>query len=305
MKATRSSTTAEQMALSRAIETRKPAAEQICCDPLAERFLGPKYRMLLWGRPFRDVVEGLIERRFAGHHYYVIARTRYFDDFLQQRLARGAEQLVILGAGYDSRPYRFADRLGGVQVFEVDHPATSTAKQAKVLAIIGDIPANVAYVAVDFTVDNFADKLLACGYRTTRPTVFLWEGVTPYLDLEAVDGVLGFVTASAAAGSAIVFDYILRSVVEGTCTLRGAANEFAKMNRTSEPLTFGIDEGHAPAFLASRGFHNVVDVGAQDLISRYFDPHGKQRYIKPWWRIISGEVGASAGGLSDATNGAF
>ena len=92
--------------------------------------------------------------------------------------------------------------------------------------------------------------------------MFLWEGVTPYLDLAAVDEVLGFVTATAAAGSAIVFDYILRSVVEGTCTLRGAANEFAKMSRTSEPLTFGIDEGQAPAFLASRGFQNVVDVGS-------------------------------------------
>ena len=256
--------------------------------------------MLLCGRPFRDLVERLIERRFAGHHYYVIARTRYFDDFLQQRLAGGAEQLVILGAGYDSRPYRFADRLGGVQVFEVDHPATSTAKQAKVRHIIGDIPANVAYVAVDFTVDNFADKLLACGYRATRPTVFLWEGVTPYLDLAAVDGVLGFVRASAGAGSAIVFDYILRSVVESTCTLRGAANEFAKMSRTSEPLSFGIDERQAPDFLASRGFQNVVDVGADELTSRYFDPHGKHCYIKPWWRIISGEVGAAVGGLSEA-----
>lgn len=292
------------MALSRAIETRKPAAERICCDPLAERFLGAKYRMLLWGRPFRDLVERLIERRFPGHHYYVIACTRYFDDLLQQRLAGGAEQLVILGAGYDSRPYRFADRLGGVRVFEVDHPATSTAKQAKVREITGDIPANVAYVAVDFTVDNLADKLLACGYRRTRPTVFLWEGVTPYLDLEAVDEVLGFVMASAAAGSAIVFDYILRSVLEGTCTLRGAANEFAKMSGTSEPLTFGIDKAQVPVFLASRGFQNVVDVGAHELISRYFDPHGKHRYIKPWWRMISGEIGAG-GGLSEATHGAF
>lgn len=279
------------MALSRAIETRKPAAERICCDPLAERFLGPKYRMLLWGRPFRDLVERLIERRFAGHHYYVIARTRYFDDLVQECLARGAEQLVILGAGYDSRPYRFADRLAGVQVFEVDHPATSTAKQAKVRESIGDIPANVAYVAVDFTVDNFADKLLACGYRVTRPTVFLWEGVTPYLDLAAVEGVLSFVTTSAGPGSAIVFDYILRSVVEGTCTLPGAANEFAKMSRTSEPLSFGIDEGQAPEFLAARGFQNVVDVGAQELASRYFDPRGKHSYIKPWWRIISGGIG--------------
>jgi methyltransferase (TIGR00027 family) len=303
MKATRSSTTAEQMALSRAIETRKPAGERICCDPLAERFLGAKYRMLLWGRPFRDLVERTIERRFAGHHYYVIARTCYFDDFVQEYLTRGADQLVILGAGYDSRPYRFADRLSGVQVFEVDHPATSTAKQAKVREILGDIPANVAYVAVDFTVDNFADKLVACGYRATRPTVFLWEGVTPYLDLAAVDAVLGFVTNSAGAGSAILFDYILRSVVEGTCTLGGAANEFAKMSHTSEPLSFGIDEGQAPAFLASRGFQNVVEVGAQELTSRYFDPHGKHCYIKPWWRMISGEVGA-VGGLSGATYGA-
>jgi methyltransferase (TIGR00027 family) len=181
----------------------------------------------------------------------------------------------------------------GVHVFEVDHPATSAAKQAKAGALFGEIPANVAFVAVDFTVDKLADKLLESAYRTTRPTVFLWEGVTPYLDLEAVDEVLGFVTASAAAGSAIVFDYILHSVVEGTCTLRGAEKELAKMSHTNEPLTFGIDEGQGPTFLASRGFRNVIDVGAEELISRYFDPLGKHPYIKPWWRMISGDVGAA------------
>jgi methyltransferase (TIGR00027 family) len=302
MKATRSSTTAEQMALSRAIETRKPAAERICCDPLAERFLGAKYRILLCSRPFRDAAEALIEKRFAGHHYYVIARTRYFDDFLQQRLPDGAEQLVILGAGYDSRPYRYIDQLAGVQVFEVDHPATSLAKQAKIGALFGEKPANIAYVAVDFTVDELSDKLLEHGYRPARSTVFLWEGVTPYLNLEAVDAVLGFVTGSAAPGSAILFDYILRSVPQGTCTLRGASNEFAKMSRGSEPLTFGIDEGQAPAFLTSRGFHNVVDVGSQELTSRYFDPRGRHRYVKPWWRMISGEV-AAGGSPSEATRG--
>jgi O-methyltransferase involved in polyketide biosynthesis len=110
---------------------------------------------------------------------------------------------------------------------------------------------------------------------------------------------------SAAAGSMIVFDYVLRSVVEGTCTLRGAANEFAVMSRTSEPLTFGIDEGQALTFLASRGFQNVLDVGAQELITRYFDPHAKHRYIKPWWMLISGEVGAAVGGLNEATHGAL
>ena len=127
---------------------------------------------------------GLIEQRYAGHHYYVIARTRYFDDLLQQQLAGGAEQLVILGAGYDSRPYRFADRLewcAGVR--GGSSCDVRGEEQAKVGALFGEIPANVAYVAVDFTLDKLADKLLTCGYRTTLPTVFLWEGVTPYLDL--------------------------------------------------------------------------------------------------------------------------
>jgi methyltransferase (TIGR00027 family) len=289
MKAGRSSATAQLMALSRAIETRKPAGERICCDPLAQRFLGAKYRMLLWSRPLRDAVESLIERRFTGHHYYVIARTRYFDDFLQEQLAGGAEQVVVLGAGYDSRPYRFAELLSGAAVFEVDHPATSAVKQAKICHLLGTPPANIAYVAVDFTTDNLADRLHQAGYRTELRTVFLWEGVTPYLDLQAVDEVVRLV-AGAGAGSAIIFDYILRSVVEGTCLLRGAQNEFSKMSRTSEPLTFGFPEGEAPTYLAERGFCNVVDLGASELSSRYFDGLGKKRYIKPWWRIVSGEI---------------
>jgi methyltransferase (TIGR00027 family) len=289
MKAGRSSATAEQMALSRAIETRKPPGERICNDPLARQFLGAKYRMLLLGRPLRDAVERLIEQRFAGHHYYVIARTRCFDDFLQEQLIRGAQQVVLLGAGYDSRPYRFAELLDGVAVFEVDHPATSALKQAKIRQFLGTPAADVAYVPVDFTTDNLADRLQQSGYRTELQSVFLWEGVTPYLDLQAVDDVVRFV-ARAGTGSAIIFDYILRSVTEGTCQLRGAQNEFTKMSHTSEPLTFGFAEGEASAFLAERGFSNLVDLGAAELTGRYFGELGKERYVKPWWRIVSGEL---------------
>jgi len=290
MKATRSSTTAEQMAVSRAIETRKPESERICSDPLAERFLGARYRLpLLLGRPLRDAVERAIERRFAGHHYYVIARTRYFDDFLRQRLAQGLEQLVILGAGYDSRAQRFAKDLRGAAVFEVDHPATSAMKQAKLQRLAGLPSVEVRYVPVDFNTEKLADRLRQSGYQDRRRTVFLWEGVTPYLGVDAVDEVLRFVTGSAAPGSAILFDYILRELVEGRCTLRGAQNEFDRMSRTSEPLTFGIAEGEAPAFLAARGFRQVVDVGAAELKSRYFAGH-EERYVKPWWRMVYGET---------------
>ncbi|MCI0354407.1 MAG: SAM-dependent methyltransferase, partial [Acidobacteria bacterium] len=240
MKASRSSKTAEQVALSRAIETRKPPQERICNDALAERFLGNGYRLLLLGRPLRDAIEKLIESLFAGHHYYVIARTRYLDDFLLSQLARQPEQLVILGAGYDSRAYRFANRLQGVAVFEVDHPATSKAKQAKIQQTLGSLPEHVTYVPVDFDNEKLADRLRQSGYRDGRRAVFLWEGVTPYLSAEAVDEVLRFILTSSGGGSAVLFDYILKSVVAGVSPVPGARKEFEKMQKTSEPLVFGI-----------------------------------------------------------------
>ena len=164
----------------------------------------------------------------------------------------------------------------------------------------------MAYVPVDFTVDNLADKLLGYGYSTTCPTtVFLWEGLAPYLDLGG--GGWRFrlcVWPVRRAARSCSITYCARWW-RGRGTPRGPAHQFAKMSRTSEPLTFGIDEGQAPAFLASRGFQNVVDARPEELTSRYFDPHGKHRYIKPWWRMICGEVGAAVGGLSEATHGPF
>jgi methyltransferase (TIGR00027 family) len=292
MEVSRSSVTAEQMALSRAIETCKPGAQQICCDPFAKRFLSLKYRALLLSRPMRDATERLIESQFAGHHYYVIARTRYFDDALVATLADPIEQLVILGAGYDSRAFRFADRLSRTAVFEVDHPATSHAKRMAMSRVVPDgLAPRITYVPVDFNVENLADRLTESGYVRGARSVFLWEGVSPYLDAAAVDGTLEFVRSCSAPGSVVMFDYILRSVVEGSCTLRGAQNEADKMRKTDEPLIFGIPDGQVPAFLSARGFRGVIDIGAEELKQSYFTATGSERrYVKPWWRIARAVV---------------
>jgi methyltransferase (TIGR00027 family) len=280
------------MALSRAIETRKPSDKRICSDPFAERFLSRRYRALLLARPLREATERLIESLFAGHHSYVVARTRYFDDALAATLADPVQQLVILGAGYDSRAFRFSDRLSQTAVFEVDHPATSHVKRKTISRAAPDgLAPPVTYVPVDFNVDALADRLIECGYLWGARTVFLWEGVTPYLDAAAVDGTLEFVRSSSAPGSVVVFDYILRSVIEGSCTLRGALQEADKMRRTDEPLTFGIPDGRAQAFLWARGFRDVIDIGAAELKQRYFvAKRSESRYVKPWWRIARAVV---------------
>ena len=128
MKKEKSSETAVQMALSRAIESLKTEKERICYDPLAKDFLTLKYKILIQNKLLRNSVVKIIDQLFIGHHYYVIARTRYIDDFLQECFANEIQQVVIMGSGFDSRAYRF-DELKKIPVFEVDHPATMAKKK--------------------------------------------------------------------------------------------------------------------------------------------------------------------------------
>ena len=278
------------MALSRAIETRRPARDRICSDPIAERLLPPRYRAVLVAKPLRDAAVAIIERLFPGHHHYVLVRTRYLDDFLAAQLDRRVEQLVILGAGFDSRAHRFADRLRGVTVFEVDHPATSRAKRDRIVAALGAAAAPVSYVPVDFDRDTLGAALERAGYRAGVRTIFLWEGVTPYVSAAGVDATLELVRSSSAPGSKIIFDYVLRAALEGTCELRGARNEVERMKRTDEPFVSGIDAAEIEPFLAARGFRAVHDAGADELAQRYLHGRRADRYVKPWWRIVHAEV---------------
>jgi methyltransferase (TIGR00027 family) len=278
------------MAFSRAIESKRPSFERICSDPIAESFLGLRYRAVLVAKPLRDGVERIIERLFAGHHHYVLVRTRYIDDFLAEHLAPEVKQLVILGAGFDSRAHRFRDRLRDVAVFEVDHPATTREKQARIAKALGADAAPVTYVPVDFDRDDLGTELERRGYKKDLRTIFLWEGVTAYVTAAGVDATLGFIRANSGPKSKVLFDYVLASILDGTCTMRGARNEVDKMKRTSEPFVFGIAQGGIEPFLVARGFGAVRDVGAEDLGGRYLHGGRKHNYIKPWWRIVHAEV---------------
>jgi methyltransferase (TIGR00027 family) len=218
----------------------------------------------------------------------VLLRTRYIDDFLAEQLVPEVQQLVILGAGFDSRAYRFRDRLHDVAVFEVDHPATSRSKISAVRRILGSAPSHVTYVPVDFDRESLATRLADAGYRSEQRTVFLWEGTTPYLTAEAVDSTLGFIASHSRAGSVVLFDYIVRSVLDGTCRLRGARNEHERMKRTAEPFVFGLAEGEAAGFLEKRGFCDVRDTAGDELRERYLGD--RAAYVKLWWRIVHATV---------------
>ena len=285
MRRSQSSLTAAGIAVARAVESERPADERICYDPLARLFVpGWMYRL------FRFFMKtGYTEWRGPGVNGFLVARDRYIDDVLQSSLQEGLQQLVILGAGYDSRAYRF-DLQGKIGTFEVDHPATQADKLAKLQAIFGKIPGYVTYVPVDFNTQDLETRLLECGYDPARKTLFIWQGVSMYLTPEAVDSTLTFVVQHSGAGSAIVFDYIYRSVLEGV----QKHSEVGGMRRyrfmTGEGLTFGVSEGTVETFLKERGFRQVKDITTGDLKAAYFTGKNAGRAIVPGYGIAIGNT---------------
>ncbi len=285
MRKSQSSLTAAGIAIARAAESERPADERICYDPFAKLFVpGWMYRAFGF-----FIKTGYAEWRGPGVNGFLVARDRYIDDVLQNFLNEGLQQLVILGAGYDSRAYRF-ELQGRVATFEVDHPATQADKLAKLQAIFGKAPGYVTYVPIDFHTQTLERRLLESGYDPKRKTLFIWQGVTMYLSREAVDATLAFVVDHSASGSAIVFDYIYCSVLEGA----HKHNEVGGMRRyrfmTGEGLTFGIPEGTVETFLKGRGFRQVKDVNAEDLKAAYFIGKNARRAVAGGYGIVIGTI---------------
>jgi methyltransferase (TIGR00027 family) len=224
---------------------------------------------------------------------YLVARCRYMDDVLQAHLEGGLKQLVILGAGYDSRAYRMQRLQNRVQVFEVDHPATQRMKIKKLERILGKIPPHVTFVPIDFTLDSLA-KLFEAGYNAEQKTLFIWEGVTQYLNQDAVDSTLAFVAHNAAPGSVIVFDYMYTSLLDGS-TPRGEVKNVQMYSRISgERFRFGIERGSAEEYLRARGYEQIRDVGQPELLRMYFHGPNAGRTVADGYGIVSGVVKAPA-----------
>ena len=286
MRRNQTSLTAAGIAVARAIESGKPAGERICFDPYARRF-APGW---LYSLTALFVKIGYAERRGPGVVGFIVARDRYIDDVLQDILKNGLQQLVILGAGLDSRAYRFDGLKDRVKVFEVDHPATQADKLARVQAIFGMIPAHVAYVPVDFNTQTLEQRLPESGYDPNLKTLFIWQGVTMYLTTEAVDETLRFVVQHSAPGSAIIFDYIYRLVLDGVQKHGEVSNMRRYRFMTGEGLTFGIEEGTVESFLKERGFRQVRDMNANGLRQAYFTGKNAGRKIASGYGIVVAEV---------------
>ncbi len=293
MKSQKVSHSAGIVAAHRAIESSKRLSERICYDPFARAFLPPGFTVIGQHEISEKDALNLFREIVPGFHEFFLARTRYMDDYLTDFINKGLEQLVILGAGYDSRAYRFDALKKGIKVFEVDHPATQYMKMVKVREIFRKLADHVTYVSVDFQKENLQSCLSENGYKSDLKTLFIWEGVTMYIDQKAVDETLKFVSKNTVKGSAVIFDYTYPEVVAGNNDRKEAKKWFEIAEKSDEPLMFGIRNEHIEKFLTQRGFCNIVTRTDQYFKDTYFTGVNKNRESTPIFSIVQAQINPS------------
>jgi methyltransferase (TIGR00027 family) len=284
MRKSQSSLTAAGIAVVRAVESKKLPGERICYDPYAAQLV-PAWMLRFFGFFIKS---GYAELRGPGVNGFLVVRERYIDDMLQNSIDKGLQQLVILGAGYDSRPYRF--NLPGVKTFEVDHPLTQADKLEKLRRVFGQIPQHVTFVPVDFNTQTLSERLFSSGYDPSLKSLFIWQGVTMYLTHAAVDATLAFIVKNAAPGSALVFDYLYQAVLDEVQKQSEVRNMRRYRFLTGEGLTFGIPSGTAEAFLRERGYREAKDITSEELKAAYFTGKNASRKVVGGYGIVIGRV---------------
>jgi methyltransferase (TIGR00027 family) len=191
-------------------------------------------------------------------------RTRAIDDAVREALIEGCTQLVLLGAGYDTRAYRLPEA-GGVETFEVDHPVTQAAKRAALERALATPSPHVHLVALDFEHDSLAKALEEAGLKRPERTCVVWEGVFSYLTIEAIDATLHWVVGACAPGSRLIVTYVDEAV------LRPADHRtawIAAVDQAGEPFVTGLDPSGAAEFFAVRGLRLLADSSTRELAER-------------------------------------
>jgi len=205
----------------------------------------------------------------TGIHEYVLARTKLFDEVFVDALGHDFPQVVLLGSGMDTRAFRFQDKNKGTTIFDLDIHATQRYKREILERKKIALPDTLVFAPIDFSKQRIADVLSEARYREGQQTLFLWEGVTMYLEPEAVDGTLSFVRNSAAEGSIVAFDYVRASVLRRENTLYGEKGGYDRVAKAGERWTFGIEDGAIERFLAERGLKLLSHYAPADLEAAY------------------------------------
>ena len=196
---------------------------------------------------------------------FTAARSRIAEDALSRAVERGVRQIVILGAGLDT--FALRNPHAGLEIYEVDHPATQAWKLERLAEVQIAVPAWLILVPVDFERGELGERLVAAGFQQNSPAFFTWLGVVPYLTPDAIGRTLDYI--SSIQNSEVVFDYMEppEAFSEELKQIEKArAEQLANMGERSDSR---FEPAGMAAILRSHGFCDIEDINFQEIASRF------------------------------------
>jgi methyltransferase (TIGR00027 family) len=263
------SASARNVAVCRAVAACAPTGEIPGPDHLAEIFLPEDARKALKIPAARALMLKQMAAFSPGGYEFFIARTAYLDGVVEQALRNNIPQIVLMGAGYDTRAIRFQELIQDTRIFELDTRATQQHKRARLADEQVTLPEQLVFLTVDFTRDDLAEMLVKAGFDPDKQTLFIWEGVSYYLPPKAVDDTLNLVRRHSPAGSTICFDYMYPAAELDNRFGAKKSREAMQTAYTAEPLQFDLSADAVAAFLAERGYAVVDHLTAGEMEKRY------------------------------------
>ena len=272
--------TAQGVAKQRLIETLAKPDERVINDPYADRFvLGAKliklmgHKLNIW----------LGQKIVPGFHEHLISRTRFIDDLINESAAKGIEQYVILGAGYDTRAHRL-ELPSSIKIFEVDQVEVQATKRSKLPKELTDLE-NITYVAVDFNRHSLTERLIDEGFDQSKSTIFTLEGVSQYITKEALNSTIKEVAKLTQKARSLFFlSYVNELLDKNPKACFGTGYPGAKKRaslirygsaKVGEPWISFYSTEDIESLLSKNDYTIIDNVTLRDLNSRYFAPVGR------------------------------
>ena len=200
-----------------------------------------------------------------GVYEWVIARTKYIDNLFEKAGADTFNQVIILGAGFDSRAVRFHKQLAGARVFELDSGTTQLMKTIQYLKHGIIIPENVTFIPINFEIESVTAKLEKAGFIKDSKTLLLIEGAVQYLKPVLARQTMASILELTGSGSRLILEY-------------GEAGMADWQDNGIEQLKFGLNESVVNFLLSESGYRLLDRKNSKELEKTFFtDTRGRVR----------------------------
>jgi methyltransferase (TIGR00027 family) len=261
-------------AAARAFGSREPDVSVRNPDWVAERLIGPSELALIAEHPIskalsRDFQDAICDPDVFGFAWLMLVRTRFIDERMELAIRSGATQLVILGAGFDTRAHRFTELLKDTFIIEVDYASAQEYKRRRVEAALGGGPGNVVYAPIDFACENLAEVLQRAGFQAGRKTFYICEGVSMYVPEKGMKETLRVIASESASGSSLLMEYLNLGGLE--VLTRYPIGMVKNAIDWGEPFVFGVPDGQDREFFLEMGLGlgETLKIGSPESIQRY------------------------------------